>query len=160
MNDTIPALEQFIEPSPISFSPAAPGWYALGIILLIILLTIVILCLIQYRKNRYRRAALDWLNKEEKKYLGNGQYAQLIYTSGMLTKQISIYLNENNETASLRGSEWLSYLSKTCPSVSFSTSDETIFNSIYENQNLNEQQTIDFTNKIKQWIKKHHIKKS
>lgn len=67
MNDTIPALGQFIEPSPIRFIPEAPGWYALAIVCLIILLFAGLLIRKYRKKNRYRRLALNWLDGEEKK---------------------------------------------------------------------------------------------
>ncbi len=156
MNDSIPALEQFIEPSPVQFSPSAPGWYALAGISLLILLVIAFLIWNNYRKNHYRRVAFDWLEQEEKKCLSNKEYYRLVYEAGMITKKITVFLHGYSELISLRGSEWLSYLKKTCPSVSFSSSDEQLMDQIYEiNSELKEQQVIEFTDKIKHWIKKH-----
>ncbi len=156
MNDTIPELEQFIEPSPVQFSPNAPGWYVLGGIFLLILLIIAFLIWNNYRKNRYRRIALNWLELEEEKFFNNKEYGRLVYAGGMITKKITIFLYGNNEIASIRGSKWLAYLTKTCPSISFSSTDEQLMSDIYEsNNNLKEQQVFEFIDKIKYWIKKH-----
>lgn len=160
MNDTISMLEQFIEPAPVRFSAETTGWHVLGGTILFMLLLAGLAMWHRYRKNKYRRVALGWLEREEKKYLGNREYSKLVYTANMLVKQISIHLYGNNTVAPLRGEDWLSYLSKTCPTISFSASDEKFLDMLYDPREMpDEQQTIDFTGKIKHWIKKHHINK-
>lgn len=156
MNDTIPALGEFIEPSPIRFIPEAPGWYALAGLFFILLLITGLLIWKHRKKNRYRRLALNWLNGEEKRLLETQDYTRLIYTADMLAKKISIHIYGRENTAQLRNQEWLDYLNKTCPSVSFSNEDETLVKAIYDpGINISEKQALTFTGKIKQWIKKH-----
>ncbi len=159
MNDTIPALGQFIEPSPVRFYPSAPGWHVLAGIILLMLAGIVVFAFHRYRKNRYRRFALRWLEQEEQKYIANKEYDQLIYIANLLAKQICTHLTGNNQALILRGSDWLTYLSQTCPTLSFSSSEEEILKALYESPTgLSQQQAVDFSDKIKHWIKKHRIK--
>jgi hypothetical protein len=83
-------------------------------------------------------------------------YTRLIYTADMLAKKISIQLYGRENTAHLGSREWLDYLNKTCPSVSFSNEDETLVKAIYDpGISISEKQAVTFTGKIKQWIKKH-----
>ncbi len=158
MNDTIPALGQFMEPAPVRFSPEAPGWYTLGILFFLVLLGIAFLIWNSYRKNRYRKLAIRRLDQEEKKLEEKKDYISMVYVANMLVKQISINLDKREEVASLRGKKWLDYLNKTCSSVSFSESDEAILNAIYGTDKIPDAQHIfSFMNKIKTWIRKHHI---
>ncbi len=155
--DSIPALEQFIEPAPVQFTPDAPGWYVLGIIVILIVLLVLFLIYMNYRKNRYRKIALDWLNKEEKRFIDNQDYTRLVYTANMLAKRISIQVYGREKTASLHDSEWIDYLNKSCSSGSFTPTDEEIIRSVYDgNTKPDNRQATDFTAKIKHWIKKHH----
>ncbi len=159
MNDTIPALAQFIEPSPVKFAPDAPGWYVLCGVLILSLLLVAFLIYRKYKRNRYRREAIGWLEQMEKQLVGNHEYARIVYTADMLAKQISIQVYGREATAALRGSEWIDYLNKSNSSVSFSETDEHLLQSVYEKEvEISETQAMGFTTKIKQWIKKHQNK--
>lgn len=158
MNDTIPILEQFIEPSPVRFTPEAPGWHVLEIGLLILLLLVVFFIYRNYRKNRYRRNAINWLEIKEKQLINNNNYSDLVYTADMLAKQIGIQKYGKENVASLQGREWIDYMNKNCPFVTFSMADEQLIRSVYNPDIMpDKQQAVDFTAKIKQWIKKHRV---
>lgn len=158
MRDTIPALEQFIEPTPIRFTPDAPGWYVVGGVLLVVLLCVAFFIYRHYRKNLYRRVALRWLEQEEKRFSNNREYVRMVYAADMLAKRISIQVYGRENTASLQGAEWIDHLNKTSPLVSFSTADERVIRTVYESEpQVNEQEASEFLSKIKRWIKKHRV---
>ncbi len=155
MNDTIPALGQLIEPAPIQFSFGAPGWYILGGILLIVLCVGVFLSWKHYRKNHYRRMALQWLQQEEQRLIAAKEEAQLVYTANMLIKRIAMQLY-GREIASLRGKDWLDFIKQTDRSVCFNDEDIELLDALYTSDGqINNDRAVSFVNKTKHWIKTH-----
>lgn len=159
MKDTVALLDPYIAPAPVQFVPEAPGWYAMGILLLLLVLFAVSIAYRKYRKNRYRRTALEWFARQEKKFLENKDYIRWVYTANMLAKRISVRVYGKADAASLRQDEWIAYLNQKCPSVSFTAADKETIQAVYNPQSvIREQQAADFSIKIKQWIKKHRSK--
>src|SRR5688572_18979039 len=118
MND----IGKLIEPDPVKFTWGAPGWYILGIALLLLISVILILIYRHYQKNKYRRAALSWLESRERTMLARAP-RQVIYDAAMLTKRIAIMRYGRNLVAPVRDKEWVTFLNKVCKSQLFSDSD-------------------------------------
>ncbi len=55
-----------IEPTPVPFHFGAPGWYVAGGLLLLLMATAAFFFIRHYRKNLYRRQALQWLRSKKK----------------------------------------------------------------------------------------------
>ncbi len=156
MNDTIPAIGQFIEPSPVTFTFGAPGWYIVAALLVLCILLWAIWVLVRYYKNRYRREAVKRIDAGQEKLFSEAKYADFIYLANMLMKQISMLHYGRKEVASLQGKSWFEYLNSCCRKPIFNTEDENIVATLYLTENNNQQMQAEvFASKAKQWIKNH-----
>ncbi len=156
MNDSIPSLGQFIEPAPVSFRPDAPGWYVVAALVGLFILLIGLWFVFRYYKNRYRREAVKHVEHEEQRLIGAKKYTELIYIINALMKKITMVQHGREQTASLQGSEWLTFLNEQCRKPVFEVNDEQLLARLYLADNLPEEgETVAFVNKAKQWIKQH-----
>ncbi len=156
MKDSIPDLSPYIDPSPIAFTFDAPGWYVLGAIVVFAVLLGIFFRIRHYYRNRYRRMAIHLLEDNEKQALATEEYGKLVYNANMIAKQICIRLYGRQEAAPLRDSPWIIFLNKTGAPNTFSTADAQIIRAIYDpSVTIEKQQALNFTEKIKYWIKKH-----
>ncbi len=154
MNDTIPAVGQLIEPAPVRFSFDAPGWYVLGGIVLVLIFVSAYFAWRHYRKNRYRREALRWLQQAEQQFATTGDFMQLVYTAVMLIKRIAMQ-RYGRETSSLRGKEWLDLINQTWHH-SFTNDDLKLLDSLYLSPGeIDAEYANSFVGRTKYWIKTH-----
>lgn len=108
-NDFLSALHDVQQPSEsISAWPLAWGWYALALLLLAVLLTVLALYW-RYRKNRYRREALAELIQLAEQE----DSAQLLYDLAELLKRVAVH--NNKQAAQLHGKAWQDYLQTAMP---------------------------------------------
>ncbi len=156
MDDSIPALGQFIEPAPVPFSFGAPGWYVVAGIFLLLVLLFIFVKWKSYLKNRYRYKAIRSLEEKEQQLLADQSYSALVYAAEMLMKRIAMERYGRERTASLQGKEWLNFLNRTISSDLFDSNDEKLMASLYlTDKDWNENQVKSFIDKVKHWIKKH-----
>ncbi len=154
MNDSIPALGQFIEPASVPFTPDAPGWYVTAALILLILIVTGILMIYRHYKNRYRREALKQIEQQQ---LTAGQnYAELLYFINALVKKMTILQHGRKKTAALQNREWLDFLNSQCKKDIFGKEDENLLKRLYLTEDQpEEKETLAFTGKVKEWIKRH-----
>ncbi len=147
-------LGQLIEPSPISFTPEAPGWKVMLLLLLAVIFLISLAWWFYYRKNRYRQIAIQFLQDLES---ATGKtHLSLVYSANMLLKRIAMQQYGRERTAGLREQEWLDFLNATGKSVGFDEEDRKLLSLLYENsKTIEENQIQAFIVKTKQWIKTH-----
>ncbi len=156
MTDTVPALEQFIEPAPIKFTFGAQGWYTLALALLACALVALALLLIRYHNNRYRRFYARQLKRKESELISAKKYAELVYTSNMLMKQICAQVYTRETASELRGKAWLDFLNRQLRKNIFDQADETALLALYQVQGkTSEDEALAFSAKAKHWIMKH-----
>jgi cytochrome b subunit of formate dehydrogenase len=153
MNDDIGTL---IEPDPVKFTWGAPGWYVVGIVLLLLVCAVLIMFYRHYQKNKYRRAALSWLESRERTMLAQ-KPAEVIYDAAMLMKRIAISRYGRNQVAAVREQEWMIFLNKVSKSQLFSAGDAAWLSNILYTAagSLKESETKSFIAKTKKWIKSH-----
>lgn len=143
---------QLIEPQQVPFAFGAPGWYVLTVLILLALGTIAWLITWYIKKNRYRKKALAAIATAEINIATSTPQA-LVYETNMLMKRIAMSRYQRNETAGLRGNEWISFLNKTMKTSLFDEADNRLLESgIYSNE---KNEAASFINKAKSWIKKH-----
>ncbi len=157
MKETIPGLSPYMEPTPVGFTFDAPGWYTVGLLLALAVITAVILWIRHYYHNRYRRLAIRLIEENEKIAIAGGEYSKLVYNANMIAKQICIRLYGRKETAPLKDAPWIIFLNRSSGGNIFSSADAQIIRDVYYPMvHTGKQQALHFTEKIKQWIKKHH----
>ena len=152
MNDNIGTL---IEPQPVPFTWGAPGWYVLAAWLLIIIVGIILMIIRHYKKNRYRREAIDWLVRREKE-MTNQRPDLIVYDATMLVKRI-VMTRYGREHTSTRNEEWITFLNEACKTQLFTASDsEWLTQTLYApGSDLRTEDVASYLNKTKTWIKRH-----
>lgn len=146
-----------IEPSPVPFRFGAPGWYVAGVLLLLLLATGAFLLYRHYRRNRYRREALQWLQTLESAASQDGSAASLVYATNLLLKRIAMSRYGRERIAPARGPGWISVLNHTMKKELFDEKDERLLaQDIYQAGDVLAPSTATgFVVKAKQWIQQH-----
>ena len=156
-NQTKP-IGNIIEPEPVLFTFDAPGWTILLVMLLLALILIGVWKYIQYRKNAYRREAIQTL---EKTFNINTPAHQLLFQLSTILKQVSIASYGREEVAALYGEQWLSFLEeKNRNSPLFPPGIRSLFVAgLYQgNQvNIDNQKLQEIRKHSVSWIKNHHV---
>ena len=106
-------LHDIVLPAPPSWLPPAPGWYALGLALLLILGWLLVKIRLVRRRRRYRRAALEILGELEKELASAARYRQLLPRLAELVKRTALAAYGRSRVASLSGTAWLAFLDQT-----------------------------------------------
>lgn len=146
-----------IEPPPVPFHFGAPGWYVAGTFFLLVLATLAILFYRHYRKNRYRRQALQWLRIKEEELRHTGSLAMLVYETNMLLKRIAMRRYGRKPIAAARGTQWIQLLNTTMKQQLFDSKDEALLQQhiYYAKGDILPDAAAAFTAKSKTWIQQH-----
>ena len=148
-------LQHLIEPDPIRYSFDTPGWHLVLILLIIILLVTAFIQYRKYRKNAYRREALQKLEA-----IKAGENSNMVYDINLLLKTISICLFGRQNVANLYGTEWFLFLTtkiKNTPVISQGSIEAfnlALYNNNYELDELQRDELLAFS---ELWIKKHKV---
>ncbi len=148
---------KLIEPPPVAFDFKAPGWYVLGVMFLLLIIFITWLAVKYYRRNLYRKHALQFLNNVEKLLLPVNEFDLLVYQTQMLIKRIAMTRYGRRNVSGLRGDEWIAFINATWREKSFDDNDEALLNqNIYAPQpTVSADEAAKFIEKARRWIKKH-----
>jgi hypothetical protein len=150
---------QLIEPPAVTFAFGAPGWYVLGALTMLLLMWLGGLVWRNYERNRYRRRALKEIEASKQHYAAAGMDGNMLYETNMLLKRIAMARYGRNETAGMKGEEWIEFLNKTSIDDLFDESDRALLQDLYKEKKQEHGAIDDFINKAKTWIKKHrHFK--
>jgi len=153
MNDSFGKL---MEPQPVPFSFGAPGWYVVGGLILIGLIGIGWLIYTHYKRNAYRRRALQHLAGLEKELTANNNLSALLYEHNMMMKRLAMTVFTRQQTASLRGNDWLNLLNQSLGQELFSHDDiRTLHAALYQSASVDEVAAKKFIANTKLWISKH-----
>ncbi len=114
-------LHDIVVPAPIPWLPPAPGWYAVGFSLLLLLLWFFGKRYQTWQRNRYRREALHALRYIEKSLTDPAQFPQFLPQLPELVKRTAIAAYGRIQVASLSGHDWLIFLDNSGATDIFST---------------------------------------
>jgi hypothetical protein len=103
-------LHDIVAPKPVSWLPPAPGWYALALTLLLVLLWVMVAWYRRRQRNAYRRQAADELARIETALAGEKAKSLLLPRLPELLKRAAIAAYGRGEVASLCGEPWLDFL--------------------------------------------------
>lgn len=143
-----------LEPDPIQFSFDTPGWYFLGILLILSILLLSMRRMNQYRKNAYRREAIKELNQiitSDSAHESGSQLSQLL----VILKTVALNAYGRNNVAPLDGKTWLVFLESKAENTPFSKFETIISNSIYKNQTTDSKDLNELKKVAKKWIQTH-----
>jgi Domain of unknown function (DUF4381) len=148
---------QLIEPSQANFSFGVLGWYVLGALNFLLLFVVACLWVRHYRKNRYRRRALNWLAAREAYCIRRQAYPELVNESNILIKRIAMRKYGRAAVAGKKSSEWIAYINGTWREGSFDKNDEQLLSKgLYASgEGVSAEQARSFINKTRRWINNH-----
>ena len=103
-------------PLPLDWWAIAPGWYALGFMILVILISLTYLVRRYFIQSRPKRHALQLLTKYQKENANSQLSCALI---SELLKRVALAYYPRSEVAGLQGEAWLDFLNRTGNGVDF-----------------------------------------
>lgn len=101
-------LRDIVVPPDVSLWPPAPGWWIVGAAIVAAAAVLMVMAAVRYRRNAYRRAALDELANVE--HLPAGEAAQRVTA---VLKRAALVAYPRTEVAELSGEAWLGFLDRT-----------------------------------------------
>ncbi len=153
-------LHDIAIPAPIPWVPPAPGWYALGFCVLLLLTWFSIKKYLAWQRDRYRREALVTLAQIEKGLTDSAQYQQLLPQLPELVKRTAIAAYKRDQVASLSGTDWLAFIDKTGSTNLFTKGNGRLlvdcsFQSAIWFATLSNEQVSGLYKAVHHWINKH-----
>lgn len=144
------ALGSPIAPEPVSFAFDGPGWYFLGVLLLLFALAMVIYKWVNYRKNAFRREAIRQI---EDVHTNLNQQLALCY---VLLKKVALK-SFSKEEVGLTDMVLFEKLNSRVEPQLFNQTDLRLWEKVnYANEDgLSEEEGIAFKEKVIYWIKNH-----
>jgi hypothetical protein len=109
-NYLIHGIDEIILPDAVSWWPTAPGWKALAIIIVILLLFICVRWMQRWWRNRYRREALRQLQQVQRQ--AGKQLQEVVAVLPYYLKVTALQAYPRQDVASLSGENWLAFLDK------------------------------------------------
>ena len=155
---TINTIGELIEPSPVSFSFNAPGWYLLLMLFALLLLIAGIRQIIRYRKNKYRREAIALLQTMAQSHSPN---AHKLFKTLEILKRVAIISYGREEQAALNGHSWLAFLGRKNKDKAVFSPDieEVVLYAVYRGSHI-KLSPVDMDLLHEEsitWIKSHHV---
>ena len=156
-------LHDIATPAPAAWLPPAPGWYALGLSLLLLIAWFLLKGYTAWQRNWYRRQALMELAQLEKGLNDSARYQQLLPQLSELIKRTAIVAYGREPVASLNGAEWLTFLDKTGSTDLFTTGDgQLLVDCSYQPDTwftaLSQKQLSGLYKAVHHWINRHQQK--
>ena len=154
-------LQDIVVPPAVSYRPQTIGWYAIGAILLLLIIWIGSRIVAHRRATRYRRAALDELVVIEQRLTGSDRSAALVDLDA-LVKRVALVAYSRQRVASLSGAAWLSFLDTTFHGTGFSAGEgKALADLPYQSARQREQLAADkaaaLVALVRRWIRGHRV---
>jgi hypothetical protein len=153
-------LHDIVTPAPAPWLPPAPGWYALGLVGLLLLIWFCANRYLAWNRNRYRREALVELDRFEKELEETTQYRKILPLLPQLVKRTALAAYGRARVAPLAGSDWLAFLDNTGSTDVFGKGDGSLLlQCSYEPATslaaVSKGHISELCKVIRQWINKH-----
>jgi hypothetical protein len=132
---------------------AAPGWYALALVLLIIFIWSIYRLWHLYYSNRYRRAALSELTQIEAE-----QDAHTTSRLPALLKRTALHAYSREQVAALSGEQWRGFLDQHCESKPFKAEAGDLLTKLAYHPDATRKSDLQpLLNSARVWIKRHRV---
>jgi len=150
-------LHDIVVPDPVPWWPPAPGWYALGVLLLVLLLSAGVALYRRRRAARYRRAALVELATLRQAVRDPARRAGTLAALPVLLKRVALACWPRREVAALSGSGWWRLLDLSGGGDAFSkTQGETLGRVAYGREPaISDKQVKGLMRAAGRWIRGH-----
>ena len=148
-------IDEIMLPEAVSWWPSAPGWQFLGLFLGGVLLVYLWRSTKRWYQNRYRREALQRLQRLEQ----NSSLREIIAKLPFYIKTTALHAYPRSEVASLTGNDWLAFLDENYSGPSFQQGTGrhllTIAYQSSDKWQINDDEATQLLNMSRQWIATH-----
>ncbi len=157
MQNPLDALEPNILPEVIKAWPPAYGWWLLALLALTALVALGVWLWLRYRRNAYRRQALQQLAAFRHGFDNHQDMSRLNKECNHLLKAVALQVWPREHVASLYGQPWLAFLDSSLKERALFTGKthglgESLYSPGRDNQNSDPDV---LCNAVQRWIKKH-----
>jgi len=159
-NSALQNLHEIILPEPVSWMPQTIGWYTVFGLIFFVAGWWVYCGLRHYRKNRYRRLALQELAVIEQELQRPEKRATVLSGIPVLLKGTALLAFPRSEVAGLSGEKWLDFLDKTMGGKNFTESEgrmlpELAYAPSRRIVELSDESVSNLLQLVRRWIKLH-----
>ncbi|SFB32512.1 protein of unknown function [Rhizobium sp. NFR07] len=153
------SLHDIVLPQPVSRMPQTWGWGLLAAIVLVLLLTFAIRAIRRFRRNAYRRDALQHLADLEGGMTDAALRAQAFRKLAELLKRTALAAWPRAQVATLTGSVWAQFLGRSggAGRELASLLDDLEYRGDVSLAVLSEDQAEDALRAARDWIERHHV---
>jgi len=159
-NSSLQNLHEIFLPDPVSWVPRTIGWYAAFGLILLVAGWWVYGRLRRFRKNRYRRLALEELAVIERELQRPEKRSKSLSEIPVLLKRTAISAFPRSEVADLSGERWLAFLDKTMGGKNFTEGEgrllpELAYAPVQRIAQFSDEQIGILLQLVRHWIKGH-----
>lgn len=152
-------LHDIISPQPVPWWPPAPGWYILGCLILVGAIWLVIHAARKWRRDAYRREALEELAKIRQLSREPDGRPSAIAQLDVLLKRVALAAWPREIVADLSGQRWLAFLKRTGRGAAFNHASAQVFLGVVYRRNHSQQLSTDQVQELfansGEWIRHH-----
>ena len=153
-------LHDIVAPPPAPWWPPAAAWYWVLGFLLGAVLVLLLLALVRWQHNRYRREALAELARQEPALREPATRAAVLGALAELLKRAALTAFPREQVANLTGPAWFEFLDRTGRTTGFSEGSGAILErAAYDPRTaaaLDEPGTRELVSLARHWLAHHH----
>jgi hypothetical protein len=155
-------LHEIVMPAPVSWAPQTIGWYVLFGLILLVAGWWVYMCLRRFRKNRYRRLALEELTVVERELQEPERRAKALAEIPVLLKWTALAAFPRSEVAALTGEQWLAFLDRNLGGKDFKEGPGRILSELAyapaeKTARFSDESIRNLLQLIRRWTKRHEM---
>ncbi len=161
-NSNISNLNPIFMPEPVPFEPVTLGWYIIASVFFLIVLLIIYRIIKKWRKNSYRRLAINELNQITPSLHQADTRRQALQQISILVKRVAMKSYSRSSVASLYGNDWINFLCEKnkrtkIHSATIKIITEDIYRSPDSLKNISREELNVFASDVKMWIGGHRV---
>ena len=155
-------LHEIVMPASASWAPQTIGWYVLFGLVLLVAGGWVYRCLRRFRKNRYRRLALEELTVVERELQEPERRAKALAEIPVLLKWTALAAFPRSEVAALTGEQWLAFLDRNLGGKDFKEGpgrflSELAYAPAEKTARFSDESIRNLLQLIRRWTKRHEV---
>ena len=153
-------LHDIVVPEPVAWLPPAPGWYAVGLSLLLVLGWFSSNKYLAWKRNQYRREALAEFSELQIQLAEKSRYQQLLPELPRLVKRTAMAAYGRDLVASLTGDNWLDFLNSTGSTMLFTEGkgrflNECSYQSTAQLAQFSSEEVVGLQDAVFFWLRNH-----
>ncbi|GAB4391967.1 MAG: DUF4381 domain-containing protein [Gammaproteobacteria bacterium] len=149
-------LQDIVTPHGVDWWPLAPGWYFMGLVIVLLLIVAILRLYQQWSQKSAKRQALRELEHLTQRLTQRQISTQQLFAQlAMLLKRVALVYFPHSQVAGLQGSAWLAFLDRSGATQDFTRGKGQCFlTAPYQAHEVSTQQAQEAVLLAKRWIKR------